>query len=190
MKRKSSFFTSTREKRLWFWAFAVFAAIFSTLFIGQPLANQSRDQNVQAVFFVFGMLLIAIAVVMHGLKTKPSKIELTIILGIIAVYVMFIFRLGAPERSHLIEYSILTIFIHKALTERANQRKLMLKPAFFALALTICIGAFDETIQLVLPNRVFDPIDILFNGIAATMAIASSLILIWVREHVTNRKKQ
>ena len=189
MKRNPALFTSSREKRLWFWAFAVFAAIFSTLFMEKTLANQLKDQNIQAVFFVFGMLLVAAAVIVHGLKTKPSRIELSILLGIVAVYVMFIFRLGAPERSHLMEYSVLAIFIHKALVERASQRKLILKPALFALAIAFLIGVLDEYIQIVLPNRVFDPQDILFNGIAVIMAIASSLLLIWARKRINKSKK-
>jgi len=61
-----SLFTSKEEKNLWLWAVAVFEAIFSTLFMGMPLANQLRYQNIQAVFFVFGMLLVAC---LHWFKT-------------------------------------------------------------------------------------------------------------------------
>jgi hypothetical protein len=181
-------FTSKKEKNLWLWAVAVFAAIFSTLFMGKPLANQLRDQNVQAVFFVFGMFLVTAAVIAHGLKAKPGRFELSILFGIIAVYIMFVFRLGAPERSHLMEYSVLAIFIHKALVERAYQKKLILKPAIFALMISFLIGVIDELIQIVLPNRVFDHQDIIFNGIAVTMAIVSSSLLIWVRKRFDKSK--
>ena len=189
MKRKRALFTSPHEKKLWLWAFAAFAAIFLTLFIGRPLANQLRDQNVQAVFFVLGLLLVAAAVIAHGLRTKPGKIELSILLGIIAVYVMLIFRLGAPERSHLMEYSVLAIFIHKALIEREKQDKRIRYPALYAWLIACSIGMLDESIQIVLPNRVFDPRDMLFNSLAATMAIGSSLLLIWVRKQIDKSKK-
>ncbi|MEP1031947.1 VanZ family protein [Ekhidna sp.] len=181
-------FTSTKEKRLWLWALAVFAAIISTLFIGRPLASQLRNQNVQAIFFMLGMLLIAIAVLIHAWKSKPSKIELSILLGIIAVYVMFIFRLGAPERSHLIEYSVLTIIIHKALIERARQANRIRMPALFAWVIAFLIGVLDESIQIILPNRVFDPQDILFNGIAVTMAIIVTIFLVWMRRKFSRSK--
>ena len=183
-----TFFTSKREKHIWLWAVVVFMAIISTLFMGKPLANQLRDQNVQAVFFVFGMLMVSAAVIAHGLRTKPGKVEISILLGIVAVYVMFIFRLGAPERSHLMEYSVLAIFIHKALVERAGQEKQIFKPALLAAVIAFLIGVLDESIQIVLPNRVFDPQDILFNGIAVTMAIASSLLLHWVRKRFNKSK--
>ncbi len=180
--------TSTREKRLWFWTFAVFAAIFSTLFIGKPLATHLQDQNIQAAIFVLGMLLAAGAVVTHGLKAKPSSIELSVLLGITAVYIMFAFRLGAPERSHLVEYSVLAIFIHKALIERARHTEPIVQPALFAWIIAFFIGVTDESIQIVLPNRVFDIVDILFNGIAVTMAIASTLLLNWAHNR-TNKLK-
>ncbi len=179
-----SLFTSSREKKLWFWALAVVIALFATLFIGRPLANQLRDQNIQAIFFSIAMLLIGAAILVYGLRTKPGKTEILVWLGIIAVYILFIFRLGAPERSHLIEYSVLAIFIHKALVERSVNGKLVLMPAPFALALTFLIGVLDESIQLILPNRVFDAEDILFNGLATLMALGSKIILTWVRKRM------
>lgn len=183
-----SLFTSSREGRLWFWAFIVFATIFSTLFIGRPLASQLRNQNVQAVFFICAILLVAAAIIVHGLKTKSSKIEISILLGIVAVYVMLFIRLGATERSHLIEYSVLAIFIHKALLERTDQQKSIRMPAFLALVVTFLIGVLDESIQVILPNRVFDPQDILFNGIAVTMAIGSSVLLTWLSNRIDMSK--
>lgn len=179
----------TKEKQYWFWAILVYITILSTLFIGQPLANELRDQNVQAIFFVLGMVLVATAVIIHGFLTKPSNIEYAILFGIIAVYVMFFFRLGAPERSHLIEYSVLTILLHKAFMERFKQENKIFKPAFFSLFVGIAMGALDESIQLLIPHRYFDPQDIVFNCLAVTMAIGASLILTWIRNKIRSKKK-
>jgi len=175
-------FKSSREKRLWLWALAVLVTIFSTLFVGQPLIKLFSDQNVRAVIFLLVMILIGAAVIVHALKTKPGKIELVLLLGIVAVYTMFFLRLGMLERSHLIEYSVLAIFIHMALIERANQEHKILKPALLAFVITLIIGILDECIQIFLPGRVFDPIDIQFNGLAALMAIGSRVTLQWVRK--------
>ena len=175
-------FTSSREKRLWCWVLAVLVAIFSTLFIGQPLVQLFSNQDIQAVFFVLGMVLVAATIIVHGFQTKPSKIEWTLLLGIIAVYQMLFLRLGLSERSHLIEYSVLAIFIHKALTERKNLDRQILNPALLTLVMAFLIGVIDECIQMVLPNRVFDPADIFFNGMAITMAIGARLLLTWIRK--------
>lgn len=177
-------FTSSREKRLWLCAFLVLLTIFSTLFLGQPFAELLASQDVQAVFFLLVMVLVAAAIIAHGLKTKPNRIEITLLLGMAAVYIMFFLRLGLTERSHLMEYSILAIFIHMALKERLIQRKHVYKPALLAFIVTFLIGVLDECIQIFLPNRVFDINDILFNGLASLMAIGSALALNWVHKRI------
>ena len=46
------------------------------------------------------------------------------------------------------------------------------------------VGVVDEGVQLLVPNRVFDPADIGFNSLAATLAIVGNLCLRWVRSKV------
>lgn len=177
-------FTSTREKKLWLWSLAVLAAIFSTLFVGQPLLKLFGNQNIQAVIFMFGMLLVGGAMLAHGLKTQPGKIEWAILLGIVAVYFMLFLRLGLPERSHLIEYSVLAIFVHMALMERRGQENQVLKTALLAFLITFATGVLDECLQIFLPDRVFDLTDMVFNGLAGLMAIGARVILQWVRKKI------
>lgn len=179
-------FNSSKERRLWLWAFSVLVAIAASLFIGRPLASILSNQNIQAIFFLSCMILIAIAIFIHAWKTKPSKVELSILIGILAVYAMLILRLGIPERSHLIEYSVLAIFIHKALLERFKNQKS--KTATISIGIAFLIGVVDESIQLFLPNRVFDVQDILFNGLAVVMAIAVSVLLAWLQKKFSMSK--
>lgn len=178
-------FKSAREKRLWLGAHIATATIFLTLFIGNPLANQLREQNIQTIFFVFGMILVGGTILIHGIRTKPNRIELTLLVGSVAVFVMFYLRLGAPERSHMIEYSVLSLFVYSALQERATNNS-KLKPSIKAILIAFCIGVIDETIQIFLPHRVFDFQDILFNGTVILMTITGSLTLGWARRRFTN----
>lgn len=175
-------FKSNREKYLWLWVFLVFAAIYSTLFIGQPLAILLGNQNLGATIFGIGMVLVVATVIVYGITTKPSRFEFVIFLGTVAVYLMFFLRLGIPDRTHLIEYSVLAIFIHKALVERTNHVEKITMPAILSIVIAFLIGVLDEYIQKILPNRVFDTYDILFNGIAVTMAITSSVAFTWLRK--------
>ena len=177
-------FTSSREKHLWIWSFAVLTTIFSTLFIGQPLARLFGNQDVRAVVFVLVMILVGATIIIHALKTKPGKVEITLLLGIVAVYIMFFLRLGMPERSHLMEYSVLAIFIHKAIIERVNQGKQIRWPALLSFFLAFLIGVVDECIQIILPERVFDTDDIIFNAMAVAMAIGSCVVLAWVSKRM------
>ncbi len=122
-----------------------------------------------------------------GLSNPPEGTEITIWLGLLAVYLMVFLRMGLTERSHLIEYSVLAIFIHKALIERTKGNKVLVS-AFIAWIATLATGVLDECIQIFLPDRVFDPVDILFNGLAGFMAIGSSVLLQWIRKKVKKRK--
>lgn len=172
--------TNIKEKYLWLAVIVVYLTILSTLFMGRPFANQLRDQNVQAVFFLLGMFLVGAAVLLHGLIRKPSGIEYAVLIGIIGVYVMLFFRLGAPERSHLIEYSVLAILLHKAIRRRPKLEGTVWKPALLAWLAGVLLGTLDEGIQYFLPERVFDTVDIVFNGMAITMAIIATMILNWL----------
>ena len=101
---------------------------------------------------------------------------------------MFFFRLGAPERSHLIEYSVLAILLHKAYTKRYATEAGIWKPSLLAWVTGIVLGALDEGIQHFLPHRVFDPVDIVFNSMAISMAIIATMILSWLSRYL--RRKQ
>ena len=176
-----SLFTSTQEKRFWLLALLVAITILSTLFIGQPLRRLLSSQDLQAVIFLGGMLTLALAVVLQGWQSKPHALEIIIWLSLIAVGGMFFLRLGLPERSHLIEYSALSIFILNALQERSKQRQLLVSPYLATFLLAFPLGLFDEMLQGFIPDRVFDPNDILFNALAIGLTIGVISLLRWAK---------
>lgn len=140
------------------------------------------NQNLQGAIFLLGMILVGISIIVHGLVIRPGKIEIAIWLGLAAVYTTLFLRLGLPERSHLIEYSVLAIIIHKALCERRSQGAAVPLPGMIAFAASVLIGVLDECIQLFLPDRVFDTVDMIFNALAAFMAVGTSSVLQWARK--------
>ncbi|MDX1407699.1 MAG: VanZ family protein, partial [Saprospiraceae bacterium] len=91
-------------------------------------------------------------------------------------------RFSSPaERTHLVEYSIVALLILEALRERAANGRPVSRPALWAFILTAGIGVLDETLQLFMPNRVFDPVDIAFNCGAAGAAVLARLVMSWAR---------
>ena len=181
MRNTDSFFSSDREQRLWLWTLAVVAAIYATLGLASVLAGVLYDQNLSAVLFLGCMLLIGIVILTQGLGMQPSGREIGVGLGIAVVYFFMFFRMAIPERSHLIEYSVVAVFIYEALTERAIQGRHVPVPALLAILATSLIGALDEGIQVFLPSRVFDPVDILFKALVAVLAVMAVAVLRWVR---------
>lgn len=177
-------FTSARERKFWRWALLVTTAIYASLFLGNPLAHLVEDQNIAAIFFLLGMAVVGGAILFHSLETRPGKIELAVAFGFLAVFIMFFLRLGLAERSHVIEYSILAILVDKAIHERADQAKNITWPSVMAWLISFMIGVVDECVQILIPDRVFDPTDIVFNGIAVTLAIAPKILIQWVRKRI------
>ena len=174
----SSWFASDRERRLWIGTGVVLLAIFSTLGLATKWAGMIQDRGLEVSAFVLGMALVFITVVTQGLKARPSGLELCVGLGIFTAYFMIFVRMVIPtERSHLIEYGIVAVFVYEALLERASQGRRVFLPAVLAILITTLIGAVDECVQGVLPSRTMDPQDILFNFLAALMSISTSLAM-------------
>ena len=127
----------------------------------------------------------------QGLTTRPGGAEIGVALGVVAVYLLLFIRMTATaaERTHLMEYGVVAVFVYEALMERASQGRRVPVPALLAALATSLLGVLDECIQAVLPNRVFDPIDILFNVLAAVMAVVAMMALGWARR-LTNRLRR
>ena len=176
-------FVTVRERRLWLWALATVVAIYSTLGLTGTLARRTSEggEPLDVILFFFVMSLLGMTVVTHGLRIRPRGAEIGVLLGAVVVYFMMFARMTMAERTHLIEYSVVAVFIHEALAERKEQGRPVASPALLAIAATTLIGTLDEFIQVFLPDRVFDPIDILFNFLAAAMTVATLTTLRWAR---------
>ena len=178
-------FSSKRERRLWLWVLAVMVAIYATLGLAQRLAETLRERGLLDIsigLFLLCMFLVAVTVITQGLKVRPGGAEVAVGVGVAAAYLLVFTRMTVPtERSHLIEYGVVGVLVYEALTERKSQGRRVPLPPVLAVLVTVALGALDEGIQWLLPNRVFDPVDILFNTLAGTMAVAASAALAWAR---------
>ena len=179
MKPSSLAFTSNREQRFWDWTLVVVAAIYSTLGLARTLAPVLGESGLGPSLFVFSCLLILAAVVTQGLKMPPGGAEGGVALGITAVY---LHRLRAdidPDG----ELASDRIRCGRPLRARSSRGAGQpgAPPALLAVLLTVPVALIDECIQLFLPSRVFDPIDMVFNVLATVMAVAAASALGWAR---------
>ncbi len=163
--------------------------VFMSLSLAQSLAKEVDDQRWINAGFVAGMFLIVVAIVTQGLRVRPGGIEIGIGLGILTVYLLLMLRMKIPtERSHLIEYSVIALSVYEALRERSRNGRGVRLPGLLAVAITTAIGMWDELAQLFVPGRVFDLTDILFNFLAATIAVVGAGTLAWVREVFSSKQ--
>ncbi|WP_419857793.1 VanZ family protein [Candidatus Palauibacter irciniicola] len=178
-------FSSNRERRLWVWALAVVVAIYATADLARTLADALRESGLLELvptMFSAGMLLIAVMIVVQGLRERSRGVEVGFALGVAAIAIIGLARaIDAAERSHLIEYAVLALIIHEALVERKAHGKRVPVPAVLAIAVTTAVGVVDECIQFFVPSRTFDWFDIGFDLLASVLAVGSSVSIRWVR---------
>jgi hypothetical protein len=152
----------------------------------QILAEALRERNLLRVSIAVVLLLAAMAVAARWLKNHPGRREIGVTLAVTVAYLLAFVRVLTPEeRTHLIEYGLVAILIHKALKERQRNDPGVRVPAVFALVATALLGWLDEGIQALLPNRVYDIWDVGFNALAGLMAIVASLVLARARRRDT-----
>ncbi len=178
---RPSRFSSPRERRLWIWTAVAVAGVYSTLPLAAILSDVLYHQGAAAVAFLAAMALVGATVLTEGLTFRPRGLEIGIALGIAAVYMMVLVRMAIPERSHLIEYGVVAVLVFEALHERARSGRRVPAPWFLAIVATALVGAVDEAIQLLLPHRTFDTVDILFNLMAAVAAVLSMATIRWAK---------
>lgn len=171
-------FTSARERRLWTAAFFVVAGIYATLGLARTLSDELRARGLVDAVWVTGLVVLAVVIGSLALRTRPGRREVLVAIGIAAVYLMLFARLAIPEeRTHLIEYSLVAVLILEALRERASGGERVPNPSLLAVGTTATLGTVDELIQLFIPSRVFDPVDVAFNVLAAVLAVVGTAVL-------------
>lgn len=172
-------FSSKREYHFWLYALLVTFAIFATIPFAGILMDWIGEHSIIGVgLFLLGCLMVLATILSQGFRFRPGGLEIAVGIGISAAYLLVFVRMAIPtERSHLIEYSILAIFIYEALLERRHNGRKMPMLELAAIFLTMLIGLMDECAQQWVPDRVFDPLDMVFNTIAAVLAIGGSWII-------------
>lgn len=177
-----SYFTSKRERNLWLWTLAVMLAIYTTLGFAGTLAQEVVNRNITVNLFLLGCFLFLGTVILLGVRFKPNGYEIGVALGVFTAYVFIPQRMMSPiERSHLIEYGVVAVFIFEALRERKKNGRHVFAPWLLAIIATSILGAIDELIQLGIPSRVFDTNDIVFNFTASVMGVGGNSALIWAK---------
>ena len=120
-------------------------AIYSTLGLARTLAAEQGDLGLGAGLFLVCCLLVVATALTQGLRVRPGGVEIAVALGVIAAYLLVFVRMSIPtERSHLIEYGVVALFVHEALTERASHGRRVPAPALLAVLATSLIGVIDE----------------------------------------------
>ena len=92
-----------------------------------------------AIAFGLALLLVAATILTDGLQSKADTSgDRGRLRCCTSVVLLALLRLTLAERSHLIEYGVLAVFIHAALSERAAQGRRVRLPAALAIVAAGC----------------------------------------------------
>ncbi|MXZ16961.1 MAG: hypothetical protein F4069_00825 [Rhodothermaceae bacterium] len=175
-------FAFTRERRLWTAAALIVLAIYFTLGLTVEWLRLLQASGWGAGVFLLGCCVLLVTVVTRGMMAIPSRKEVVVAIGIAILYSVTLSYIEHPEeRIHVIMYGVVALLIYAALLERSVPGKRITTVSIVVVAVTTALGSIDEVLQLILPNRVFDVQDILYNILASVMAVISNGSLRWVR---------
>lgn len=153
------------------------AAYILLMFAGLPYLPIFWDRLARTsplLFAGFSTLLVpAIAVsafgylLFRGRRRTPAHLLLTG--GICLLFVAAVYKISTvpADRFHIVEYVILSILVFRALEGRVSPH--LVYPGVIACA--FMVGILDEAVQALIPNRVYDPIDILVNWLSSLFGI-------------------
>lgn len=150
--------------------------IYASMGIAQEVAAGLRERGLLGTAGVLFLIVVAGIVLAEWVRRPPGIREVGIALGIAFVYLWTLARMFVPEeRTHLIEYSIVALFMHRALVERRRNGRPVPLPAVITIVAVALLGLLDEAVQWFVPGRHFDLHDVGFNVLAGLMATTASV---------------
>jgi len=169
-------------RTLWLLTAIVLAVfILAMVPLGRPLVDGLRREGVLGLLiggaFLGGAALVALlglSARFHRLATpgeaavstlRPSPALLSST-GLLYLFGYFLYDLP-EERFHFLEYGLLVLALHRGLPGVDRPWR-----DGGVLGLAVVLGLFDEGLQCFVPDRVFDPADLLLNLLAALLGAA------------------
>ena len=144
-------------------------AIFALIPFGNKIQKIISD-NLGKTFFIYFILavlgfvfigLIYFLIYKLKIRSLPNYIWL-LILTFLYTYFTLKMRNSPVEVTHFLEYGLLSIFIFRALNHHIKDKTIYFSAAFIILL----IGSFDEIIQWIVPNRIWNFKDVGLNVIS------------------------
>ncbi len=155
----------------WLWVVAYTLLLYVTIPFARPLLNFLKSLiGTSFSLWVNGVLtMVGVAMFTFFWMHKTlNRRQWTTLLGVCLIVAVIVGRIPIPEeRVHLLEYAGLGYLIACALEPRLRNILLYNR----ALGLVFLIGFGDELIQGMLPSRVFDLRDVLFNAVGGIAGI-------------------
>ena len=162
------------DMKAWFWVLLCAAGIYGVA----PLARGIQEYiyaTLGSAFFTYFVLTAIVSTVAFVLYLFIYKLEIRgpgrylWIAASAGLYVYFTFQLREhPEEAvHLLEYALLSLLVFRALSRTVQDKTIYVS----CLLMVALFGLLDESIQWLLPSRVWDYKDVAVNVLGGALSI-------------------
>ena len=164
---------TSAKKKAWGFCGGYIVLIYGSLYIMRPLSNYLRtllrgfyDLGVSFVLLALGVTIFCWS--LRTIRRQRAFFKALFVISILS-YVFALYYLKIPEeRVHLIEYGALALLVLKALQFDFKREMYLYSLSFIIVS---GVGAADEFIQYLLPNRVGDVKDIMLNSFSGLLGL-------------------
>lgn len=154
--------------------FALFI-IISVTFMNQVFDFLEAKFGRKPVANFFSAMIVAVGLIFLIILIKKSSNFIKTIFSILLLIIglVFAWHIKIPaEKIHILEYGILGWLAAKDLIVTNRKFRMVIMASIFTLAVGLC----DEFIQKILPYRVFDLRDIVYNGLGGIWGVGLYLL--------------
>lgn len=159
--------------RAWGMALAYIALVYSTVPVFPAIWRRLSEHTEGAIrhLGIAVVVVVGVAVVARVWRRVGFSqwVPYAALVGIFAAYgyLLVAFSRFPAERLHLLEYGLVGVLLFRALALDLSRPRAYLA----SFCLTVVVGAVDETIQWVLPQRFFELKDIQLNAVSAGLGL-------------------
>ena len=164
------------KRRLSVSAIVLIIFIFtSTLFANKAVEVIDKFTGGKGVEILLVLSVVTLFAALCIMRSRPILHDKKAVILIFAVLsgIILAWQIENPaERVHIIEYGLLGWILSRDLAADCIKTSCMIK----ALLLCIIVGTIDELLQYILPYRIFDVRDIIFNGMGGFWGIITYIL--------------
>lgn len=164
---------SRSERRWWLAVVGLVVLIYSTLYVVRVPVEFLRDLGLLRLTVASAFAGFALAGLVWFRRRSFGRLEGLVFAGFGAVFAAAVLLAKMPEEKlHFLQYGLLGFLLHHACRERAARLgRGELGATLTGIVLAGAIGWGDEGIQALLPNRYYDPRDIVWNLLGSSIVI-------------------
>jgi len=183
--------TKTNLRKIW-WTITIFYIAFTYATLGvmpaiwEKLNSFLGGKGVIAQYIIYFIIWILVFIYILFIKKEKSLMRYLLFFLFIGVFfIMVKFEKNPGEKIHMAQYGLLGVLLYNALKidfDRFGKK-------FYLCGSLICliVGAIDEIIQWILPNRYFTWHDVFINGLSGIIVFLVIRFNILEKEKISQR---